>query len=123
LEFLFENLEFLIYSNPIENLTLFNHFASLTLQSFESYIKIANEKLNNLELFAHLANQFSLIVSLAEPLILRTIILDSQNRSEENSHELISLKASILSNIFHLIEITHGLIIDKDDKIWVLLFL
>ena len=105
----FENIEHLLYSNTLENM-------SFTLEDLKNYIKICDEKINNINLFQYLTNKCIIILALINSFVLKTTFLDSLTISEDSISEIMSLKGNIIANAFQIIELNHCFINSKQNN-------
>lgn len=113
----FKNIEYLLYSHTIPNLTYLHSNTTFVIESLKSYLQIANSQINNVEFFDHLGTKVVIILNLTNNFILNTFHHDTQIFSQEIFSDIISLKGNILASVFQIFEILKCLGNDENKKL------
>lgn len=87
---------------------MFSQTINICLQSHINYTNICDEKLNNLDLFKSMSNQFLIIIFLTNNFILNTVFIDASLKDDIIS-EIIVFKSNILAKIFQIIDLYQSL--------------
>ena len=90
---------------------------SITLQDLKDYIKICNEKINNITVYQYLTNKCIMILALINSFVLKTTYLDTLTTiSEDSLQEIMILKGNIIANAFQIIELNNCFIHSKQNS-------
>ena len=109
-------MDLLLYSNVNENLAVIYRILTVTLQNFNNYLKICDDKMNNGVLYNNLANKSIIILNLINSFVLNTTCCDALINSEQLLNDLISLKGNVLANAFQLIELNQCVNINQNSS-------